>query len=228
MFSISTSTLRKTTTALGLALALSSVAACKSEIDEKPKAKVEAADKGDDKKAEDKAGGEAEASAEAKTLQIDPASKVAFIGAKVTGDHKGNFETFTGSATVEGDKLTALELSVEMSSLKTDADEAGLGKHLLSGDFFDAEKFPQAKFTLVSAEAKAGEGGATHEISGNLEMHGKANKVTFPATVTISDTGVSSKAEFSIDRNLWDISHPGKPDDLIKAEVALILELNFK
>lgn len=227
MFSISTSTIRKTSTALGLAFALSSVAACKSEIDEKPKAKVEAADKGEEKKAEDKAD-KAEASAEAKTLQISTDSRVAFIGAKVTGDHSGKFETFSGSASVEGDKLTALELTVEMSSLKTDADEAGLGKHLLSGDFFDAEQFPQAKFTLVGAEAKAGEGGATHEVSGNLEMRGKANKVTFPATVTISDAGVSAKAEFSIDRKLWDITYAGKPDDLIKDEVALMLELNFK
>ena len=211
-------------TTLALSLALTSVLACKSEVDDKPKAKVEAAENKADDKSEDKA---AEA-AGAKTLAlVADASKVGFIGAKVTGDHKGSFETISGSATVEGDKVTGLELTIEVGSVKTDADP-DLGDHLKGSHFFDAEKFPQATFTLLSVEAKAGEGGATHEVAGNLEIRGKANKVTFPATLTVSEGGVVGKAEFSINRKDWDIVYAGKPDNLIKDDVALTLDLSFE
>lgn len=215
---------------LALSLALTSAFACKSEVDEKPKAKVEAAEKKPaeaEKKTDDKAADPAQPAAAAKTFALaTEGSSVGFIGAKATGDHKGGFEKFSGSATVEGGKLTALSIVIEMDSMTSDSPD--LTGHLKNADFFDVPQFPQAKFDLLTVTEKAGEGGATHEVAGNLEMKGKANKVTFPATIHVSDTGVHGKAEFSIDRKLWDITYAGKPDDLIKDDVALILDLNFK
>ena len=81
---------------------------------------------------------------------------------------------------------------------------------------------------MISVTEKAGEDGATHEVVGNLEMKGQAKKVTFPATVSVSDAGVSGKADFSIDRTLWGITYPGKADNLIKDEVGLTLDLQFQ
>ncbi|KIG12137.1 Rhodanese-like domain protein [Enhygromyxa salina] len=204
-----------------MALALTSLAACKSEIDDKPKAKVEDAEKPADKPADKPA------SAEAKTLAlVTEGSSVGFIGAKLTGDHKGSFDKISGSAQVEGGKLSSVEITIEVGSMTTDA--ADLTTHLTSPDFFNVAEFPQAKFTSLSITEKAGEGGATHEVAGNLEIKGQAKKVTFPATLEVSDAGVHGKAEFAIDRKLWGIDYPGKPDDLIKDEVALLLDLNFK
>jgi polyisoprenoid-binding protein YceI len=79
----------------------------------------------------------------------------------------------------------------------------------------------------LSITEKAGEGGATHEIVGNLELKGEAKKITFPATIEVKDGAVSGKAAFSIDRTQWGIVYEGKPDDLIKTDVALELELSF-
>jgi polyisoprenoid-binding protein YceI len=214
---------------LALSLALTSVFACKSEVDEKPKAKVEAAEKkpAEAEKATDDKAGETPPAAAAKTFALaTEGSSVGFIGAKVTGDHKGGFDKFSGSATVEGGKLTAMSIVIEVDSMTSDSPD--LTGHLKNADFFDVPQFPQAKFDLLSATEKAGEGGATHEVAGNLELKGKANKVTFPATLHISDTGVHGKAEFSINRKDWGLDYPGKPDDLIKDDVALILDLNFK
>lgn len=207
--------------ALTLSLALVSVAACKSEIDDKPKAKVEDAEKPADKPVE------AAPAAEAKTLTLmTEGSSVGFIGAKLTGDHKGSFDKFEGKAQVEDGKITSVEVTIEVGSMTTDA--ADLTGHLTSPDFFNVAEFPQAKFTSLSITEKSGEGGATHEVAGNLELKGQAKKVTFPATLELSDAGALGKAEFSIDRKLWGIDYPGKPDDLIKDEVALLLDLNFK
>jgi polyisoprenoid-binding protein YceI len=207
-----------------LALALLGSTACgSSEIDKKPAAKVEdAGKKAPEPVKDDKA--PAPASVD---LNLDKASsKVGFIGAKVTADHPGSFSDFSGTAKVADGKVQSLEVVIEMKSLTADSED--LQKHLAGADFFDIEKFPQAKFSMLEVTEKPGEGGATHEIAGNLEMHGETKKITFPATITISETEVAGKAEFKIDRNLWGISYPGMKDDLIKAEVALMLDLHFK
>jgi polyisoprenoid-binding protein YceI len=210
---------RTIVSALTLAFALASVSACKSEIDDKPKAKVEEAGKPQDKPA-------TEAQAEVQTLALaTEGSSIGFIGAKITGDHKGSFSGFKGSATLEGDKLASLEVTVDVGSLSSDSDQ--LTGHLLSVDFFEHEQYPEAKFTSLSITEKSGEGGATHEVVGNLELKGQAKKITFPATINLKDGSVHSKAAFSIDRKLWGITYAGKPDDLIKDDVALELELSF-
>ena len=95
----------------GVVMALAMVTACKSEIDNKPAATVTdlpadekagdkagemAGDKKPEEKAEEKPAGDMAA---AGAFKLDPAtSKVGFIGAKVTGDHKGGFKTFEGTA----------------------------------------------------------------------------------------------------------------------------------
>ncbi len=208
---------------LTLSFALAGVVACKSEIDDKPKAKVEDAGKVE-APAKPEAGDEAKA--EVTTLNLaSEGSSIGFIGAKVTGDHKGSFAKFSGTATVEGDKLTGMEIVVDVNSLSTDAEQ--LTGHLLNEDFFEASTYPEAKFTALSVTEKPGEGGATHEVVGNLELKGQAKQITFPATIHVKDGSVHGKAAFSIDRKLWGISYAGKPDDLIKDDVALELEFNF-
>lgn len=220
------------TLTLGLAL---STGACKSEVDDKPAAKTEAVDdKGDDGKADggkadagkadagEADGGEAKAGDE---LALDAASsKVGFIGAKVTGDHKGHFETISGVARVVDGEVSELEVTVKVDSMKTDADK--LTGHLLSPDFFDAANHPEAKFSSESISEKASDDG-THEIVGTLDMHGSTNRITFPATVTVSDSEVAGKAAFKINRKDWGIDYAGKADDLIKDDVALELDLHF-
>jgi polyisoprenoid-binding protein YceI len=206
-----------------LALALVGTAACKSEVDQKPAAKVEEAGK----KAEEPAKDDKAPAPAAVDLTLDKASsKLGFIGAKVTADHPGSFGDFSGTAKVAEGKVQSLEVVAEMKSLT--ADSPDLATHLQSADFFDVEKFPQAKFSALEITEKPGEGGATHEIAGNLEMHGQTKKITFPATITVNESEVHGKAEFKIDRNEWGISYAGMKDDLIKAEVALILDLHFK
>lgn len=203
-----------------LSFALSGAAACKSEVADKPKAKIEAAEKVEPTKATDPT------NPSVTTLQLTTAgSSVGFIGAKITGDHKGSFDEFQGRATLDGDKLTSMEVEIEVNSLTTDAEK--LTNHMLDEDFFEVAAYPKAKFTSLSITEKPGAEGATHEVVGNLELKGKANKITFPATIEVVEGSVHGKAAFSIDRKQWDITYAGKPDNLIKDDVALELELNF-
>ncbi|HVK64341.1 MAG TPA: YceI family protein, partial [Polyangium sp.] len=111
---------------------------------------------------------------------------------------------------------------VETASVKTDAGD--LDKHLKNADFFDVEKFPKATFT--STEIKAGgTNGATHTITGDLDLHGVKKSITFPVTITIAADAATGTAEFSINRKDFNITIAGKPDDLIRDDVLLKLTL---
>lgn len=209
-----------------MVVALALTPACSSEIDGKPKAQVE-----DVKKVEAKADAKAEAKAEApaatRTLKLDKASSsFGFVGAKITGDHKGAFPEVEGEVVLAGDAPSSLRITVQTGSVTSD-DERLTG-HLKSADFFDVEKFPTSTFTAKEFVAKPGDNGVTHEIGGELELHGVKKAIRFPAKVTVDAQGAKGQAEFTINRKDFGIVYPGKPDDLIKDEVLLKLDLTFK
>jgi polyisoprenoid-binding protein YceI len=166
-----------------------------------------------------------EATAATMTYEITPAnSKIAFEGAKVTKTHPGAFGAFTGSIVVNEKSAEKSTINVEIDIKSMTTDDEGLTKHLMSPDFFDAEKFPKATFTSTAIKA-GGENGATHTIEGNLDMHGVKKGISFPAKVTISDTEAAATAEFSIQRADWGIVYPGMAEDAIKPGVLMKLDI---
>jgi polyisoprenoid-binding protein YceI len=207
--------------------ALLSLAACEDPAKDVPKAKVEATS------AAPKATGATGAAtgavvatppAGAETLTLDPTSTVGFVGSKVTGKHEGKFEKVSGTVSLVGGKAEGgkIVIDVDASSLKTDSDK--LDGHLKSPDFFDVAKFPKATFTSTDIKV-GGEKGATHTVSGELDLHGEKKNISFPATITVAADGVSGTAEFAINRKDFKIVYAGKPDDLIRDEVVLKLAL---
>ena len=106
------------------------------------------------------------------------------------------------------------------------ADSEKLTRHLKSADFFDVEKFPRGSFKSTSIKS-GGEGGASHTVSGNLELRGETKHVSFPATITVAD-GVRVQAEFTINRNDFGINYAGMADDLINDDVLIKLTLDAK
>lgn len=142
---------------------------------------------------------------------------IQFVGAKLTGKHDGSFKQFSGSAAVLEGKLIALKAEIDMSSVE--ADHPKLTEHLKSADFFDVAQFATATFT--SSKIEAG------NITGILDFHGLQNEITFPAEITIDGDDVNIVANFSIDRQLWSVTYPGRPDDLIKDEVPIALNARY-
>jgi polyisoprenoid-binding protein YceI len=167
------------------------------------------------------AGGEA--------LPITPqSSSIRFVGAKITAQHPGRFSDFSGTISLVDDapEKSRVEVTVSTASLSTDEDLPRLENHLRSDDFFDVEKYPTARF--VSTEIKPGSdvAGATHTVTGNLELRGVTRSVTFPATIKVNRDAVGVSAEFGINRKDFGIEYPGKRDDLIKDNVLLTIELS--
>ena len=152
-------------------------------------------------------------------------SKIEWVGAKITKEHPGTFGKFEGSALINEGKVVGADFSVETATLTSD--DPKLTEHLQSPDFFDVAQFPKATFTSRNVVEKATPEGATHEVTGDLELHGVKKTITFPATIAVAADKATTKAEFKINRKDFGIVYPGKPDDLIKDDVLIKLDLSF-
>jgi len=150
-------------------------------------------------------------------------SKIEFVGSKVNGSHHGSFKQFSGTVEYAGQpEKSRVNITIDMNSVTTDAD--GLTKHLQTPDFFDVAKFPQATFT--STEIKpGGEKGASHTVTGNLQLHGVTKSVTFPATIAVAPDGVTVQSTFAINRKDFGINYAGAADNLIRDDVVLTLNV---
>jgi len=195
------------------------VVGCKNPGADVAPAKVEPAP---DSKAEAVPSGEPDKAA-ASSLAINPSnSKLEFVGAKVTASHVGGFTDFSGTVDV-GDPIetSTIELTIQTASLF--ADKEKLTKHLKSPDFFDVGKFPTATFRSTEIRKD----GTGHTISGDLTLHGVTKRISFPATISATDSEVTANAEFSINRQDFGIAYPGMPDDLIRDLVVIKLSMNL-
>jgi polyisoprenoid-binding protein YceI len=118
----------------------------------------------------------------AESYTIDPThTQVEF-----TYSHFG-FSNITGRFdTVESEFLfdpqdptqSSVKVTIPMASLSTGVEK--LDTHLLSADFFDAEKYPTATFTSTGVTA-AGEGQL--KVAGDLSIHGVTRPVVLDVTI---------------------------------------------
>lgn len=150
-------------------------------------------------------------------------SKIEFDASKVTGSHHGSFEKFSGVIDYAGQpEKSRVKITIETSSVK--ADDPGLTKHLQTPDFFDVAKFPEA--TFESTEIKpGGDKGASHTVTGNLQLHGVTKSITFPATIVAKPGEITVESTFSINRKDFGINYAGAADNLIRDEVVLKLHV---
>jgi polyisoprenoid-binding protein YceI len=158
-------------------------------------------------------------------------SVVKWIGASPIKQHDGTFKLTEGTLTVANNNLTAGSFTIDVNSLNNN-DLQGeyktkLEGHLKSADFFETEKYPNAKFEITSVETVA-EGENTHKISGNLTLKDATKNITFPAKVNFTETEVTATANFNIDRSQWNVSYGNDAslgDKLIKPEVNITVDL---
>jgi len=107
------------------------------------------------------------------TWRLDPVhSSVGFsVKHMVVANFRGGFGTFDVTLDEQGLRGTVDVASISVS-------EPNLNGHLLSPDFFDAERNPQLSFTSQAIAVD----GATLDIEGELTLKG----VTKPVAITVS------------------------------------------
>ena len=140
------------------------------------------------------------------------ASTIHWVGSKVgVGDeHNGMISLKSAELMLTGDQLTGGKFVIDMRTI-ANLDEKGESKHKLethlkSADFFNVDSFPEAIFEITSVES-APQDTNTHRITGNLTMRGVSKSVTFPAKVEMMGGKMVAKANFAIDRTLWNVMY---------------------
>jgi len=157
-------------------------------------------------------------------------SSLKWIGTKLKGKHNGTVKIADGNIVVKDNKVVGGKFSLDMTTINNEdmkddpTMKAKLEGHLKSEDFFNVEKFPKATFEITSLTETV-DGNAT--ITGNLTIKDITKGVTFPAKINYSTDKkpVSATANFNINRQLWNITYPGQPDNLIKDEINFDLNL---
>jgi polyisoprenoid-binding protein YceI len=145
-------------------------------------------------------------------------SNVKFTGYGVGKNHPGRFKISTGSVAVDNNRITGGSFTIDIRSLRMDQEgdayQDKLRTHLLSGDFFDAEKFGTAKFEITGVEPYSPGSkdtslveGANFNVSGNLTLKGETRNITFPAHIDLDENTLKGKANFDIDRTQWKLNY---------------------
>jgi polyisoprenoid-binding protein YceI len=196
------------------------------------------APKGDEAKIADK---EKAAVEEGVTFVVDTASSyVKFTGNGVGKNHPGIFKLTSGRTAVSNDSISGGEFMIDIKSMKMEQEgemiKTKLRPHLLSGDFFDADKFGTAKFEITDVrpydsqkdENKSLVDGANYTISGNLTLKDVTKNITFPARIDLDGNTLKAKANFDIDRTQWRMNYGNDKtlgDKFISETVNITLDL---
>lgn len=160
-------------------------------------------------------------------------STVNWKGFKPGGEHFGTISISEGNVNLKEGKLVGGTFSFDMNSIVvTDmpADNeynAKLVGHLKSADFFDVEKFSNAKFEITNVVDQNGK----LQISGNLTIKEATKNITIPATFSNENGVATLKSEvFTIDRTDFDVRYGSKKffDDLKDKFINDAFEISFE
>ena len=143
---------------------------------------------------------------------VDPAaSRLEWFGRNKNGAHHGTLRIKAGTLRLAGG-LPAGRFTLDMASIADlDLADAGWNRmlvaHLLSDDFFWAERFPEAVYEIASARRLDPEPGRPGvRVSGRLTLRGVAREQGMDATLARLDDGaVAAEAHFDLDRTRWPV-----------------------
>lgn len=121
----------------------------------------------------------------------------------------GRTPDVTGTMTVEGDEVTAVDVEVDLTTLKSDN---GTRDGALQSRGLESGTFPTASFTLTSPLAlpdgvAAGER-VTAQATGELTIHGVANEVTLEVEAELSDGAAAVVGQAPVVLADFDIEPP--------------------
>ena len=117
----------------------------------------------------------------------------------------GIFKTFSGTINFDETKLSESKfvLTIDVNSINTGN---GLqNKHALGDEWFNADKYPNIKFTSSSFEKTA----SGYSVKGKLQVKDVTKDITIPFTFTKSGNKGKFISSFSIDRSAYNVGKAG-------------------
>ncbi|MFG6448735.1 YceI family protein [Roseateles sp. BYS180W] len=127
-----------------------------------------------------------------------------------TSTNRGRFDKKEGTVQLDRQAKTGrVDISFELASVNTGV--PAMDKHLLNKDFFDAEKYPKARFV---GEQFSFDGDKVTAVAGQLTLRDQTHPVTLTAQrfncyrhPMFMKTVCGGDFEATIDRTLWGIDY---------------------
>lgn len=122
-------------------------------------------------------------------------SKIGFsVAHMAVSETEGSFKDFSGSLASKSEDFNGAEITFTAKVASINTENERRDGHLKSGDFFDAEKFPEITF-----KGNLVKDGAKYKLKGDFTMKGVTKKVEFDVTYGGSiNTGRGTKAGFKL------------------------------
>ncbi|MEZ4906725.1 MAG: YceI family protein [Saprospiraceae bacterium] len=160
---------------------------------------------------------ETAASVDGDVYKVDvAASELAYEGSKPTGKHHGTVAFKSGDVVVKDGNIVGGSVVFDLNTINdvsvTGEYKQKLEGHLKSPDFFDVEKYPEAKFEFVSFDKKENStDGTTHTLTGNMTIKDVTKQLTFDVMVTPDgDNIVVAAPQFVFDRTDFGLKYKSK------------------
>jgi len=142
-------------------------------------------------------------------------SKIFWTGRNLANFHTGHLKLRDGKIVLTDGILTGGNFTIDMQSiLCEDLTDTGMNRsliaHLLSADFFEASKFPEADFEIIGSELlkNVSPGAPNYKITGNLTIKGITKPIEFNCTAGWDAKGLFfAQAAFEIDRTRWNVMY---------------------
>jgi len=114
----------------------------------------------------------------AKRYQVDTAhSSITFtVKHMMISKVKGEFKSFDIEANGTPDQLAEARVKVTIQAASIDTNNTDRDNHLRSGDFFNADEYPELVFESTSFRSK---GGGEFDLVGQLTIRGTTREETF-------------------------------------------------
>ena len=140
-------------------------------------------------------------------------SRFEWMGCNLASTHRGTIRIASGQINLEKGQLSGGSFTLDMSSIQnTDLTDPDLRKmlenHLLSDDFFDADRYPTAVLEIRRAELLPNPtpGAPNHTITAELTLKDVSREIQFPAVVAVGEDGtLIANAQVEIDRTQWNV-----------------------
>lgn len=177
------------------------------------------------------------------TYIVDTASsKIRFTGHGVGKNHPGKFRISSGSVALSGGEITGGNFLINIKSMELEQKggmfDSKLRPHLMSSDFFDADKFSSAIFEITKVAPYTPDRSdktvverANCRVSGNFTLKGITKNITFPARIDVDGNTLKAAGIFNIDRRQWNMNYGNDQslgDKFISETVNIELDLMAK
>lgn len=173
-------------------------------------------------------------------FNLENPSTVNWTANNPTSTHVGTINVSKGSLELKAGKITSATFEIDMKSilstdLKSD-DKEKLEGHLKSADFFEADKYPTAIFTLKKSLLIKGNDKTRHHITGDLKIKEVTKTIEFDAYVIVSNNGTlltATTPSFEINRVDYGIKYKSGAintvkDKIISDKIGMVINIRAK